>query len=219
MPRQCRALRYVVILITLGLGVACKSTDGGGPVNTSAPANPTQAATPASSSSKASVDVCGLLTKEDIKAVQGEEPTQMQRSERSEGGQIIAQCYYALPTVSNSVVMNVTSRSGGGGADPRELWKQNFAANESKGGEREKASERDRNSKAKRVGGEEEEDAKPEKVADLGQDAYWVASRVGGALYVLTKDSFFRISVGGAGDAKAKLNKSKTLARKVLPRL
>jgi len=35
----------------------------------------------------------------------------------------------------------------------------------------------------------------------------------------LKKDLFFRISVGGAGDEKAKLNKSKTLAQNVLKRL
>ncbi|HVS20694.1 MAG TPA: hypothetical protein VHD88_02535 [Pyrinomonadaceae bacterium] len=65
----------------------------------------------------------------------------------------------------------------------------------------------------------EEESAKPEKVSGLGDDAYWLASPVGGALYVLKKNTFFRISVGGAGDAKSKLSKSKTLARKVLGRI
>ena len=53
----------------------------------------------------------------------------------------------------------------------------------------------------------------------LGDEAFWIGSRVGGALYVLKKDLFFRISVGGAGDEKAKLNKSRTLAQNVLKRL
>ena len=58
----------------------------------------------------------------------------------------MTQCYYALPTTSNSVVLNVTT-----------------------------AGERD----------EEEEGARPERVNGLGEEAFWLASRVGGALYVL----------------------------------
>ena len=69
------------------------------------------------------------------------------------------------------------------------------------------------------AGEEEEEGAAPEKVKDLGDEAFWMASRVGGALYVLKKDVFFRISVGGAGDERTKLKKSKTLAQQVLKRI
>jgi hypothetical protein len=39
------------------------------------------------------------------------------------------------------------------------------------------------------------------------------------ALYVLKNDLFFRLSIGGAGDQQAKLNKSKTLAQKILKKL
>jgi hypothetical protein len=46
-----------------------------------------------------------------------------------------------------------------------------------------------------------------------------LSNRVGGELYVLKGDSFFRISVGGAGDKAAKIDKSKKLAQMVLKHL
>ena len=42
---------------------------------------------------------------------------------------------------------------------------------------------------------------------------------MGGALYVLKKDQFLRLSVGGSADARTKLNKSKMLAQQILKKL
>ncbi len=197
---------------------ACKSSDRYTQVNansasaaTSPIATPSATSTAPASTVVGKMDACTLLTNDDLKSVQGESPTQALRSERSDGGFIVAQCYYSLPTVSSSVVLNVTTAAeGASGRSPREFWMHAFASEE-------KGKERDRESKERK--GEEEESAKPEKVSGLGDDAYWAASRVGGALYVLRKDLFFRISIGGAGDVKTKLTKSKTLARKILQRL
>ena len=216
---------YLVALSLMVMFAGCKSTDTSVPANSNAPAaaSPTNVARPATSTSststdgvKAKVDVCNLLTSDDLKQVQGEPLKETQRSDRQDGEFIVAQCYYALPTTVNSVVLNVTTAKEGAGArDPKSFWKETFGRKDEKGSER----ERDRNEKGKPKGGEEEESVAPEKIGDLGDDAYWIASRVGGALYVLKKDVFFRISVGGAGDAKTKLNKSKTLAQRVLKRI
>ena len=65
----------------------------------------------------------------------------------------------------------------------------------------------------------EEKESRPEKISGVGDDAYWEASGIAGALYVLKKDVILRISVGGASDIKTKLEKSKTLAQKALARL
>ncbi len=179
-----------------------------------ATANPaTSPATPNTAALKAKIDTCNLLTSADLKEVQGEAVKEAQRSDRQDGGFIVSQCYYSLPTSSNSVVLNVTTASeGGGAANPRTFWKDTFGRKEEKGKERER--------EAKEKKGEESEESVPQqKIAGLGEDAYWLASRVGGALYVLKKDLFFRISVGGAGDEKSKLKKSKTLAQRVLKRI
>jgi len=175
---------------------------------------------------KAKVDVCALLTSDDLKGVQGEAVKEAQRSDRQDGDFIVAQCYYALPTTSNSVVLNVTTANEGQNAgNPKKFWEDTFGRDEAKGGgrekEREREKERDQAQKDKpKAGGEEEEAvAAPERVNGLGDEAFWIASRVGGALYVLKKDVFFRLSVGGPGDEKTKLKKSKTLAQQVLKRI
>jgi hypothetical protein len=210
---------YAILLSLIALFAACKSMDTRAPVNTngtsiSTPVPvPRAAPTVAGTTAKGKIDPCSLLSNDDIKAVQGEQPTQTQRSDRGDSGYIVSQCYYSLPTTSDSVVLNVTTAAEGAGArHPRDFWKETFTDNEAKN------KKRDREGK-ERKGEEEEEAGKPEKITGLGDDAYWSASRVGGALYVLRQDLFFRISVGGPGDVRSKLNKSRILARKVLQRL
>jgi hypothetical protein len=56
-------------------------------------------------------------------------------------------------------------------------------------------------------------------VRGVGDEAFWSASRIGGALYVLKRDRYLRISVGGKGDPEAKMKKCKALAQKALQRL
>ena len=178
------------------------------------PASTSPAATPAV---KAKVDVCALIDDADLKRVQGEQPKDMQRSDRVDAGFIVSQCYYSLPTTNNSVVLNVTTKGEGPGArDPREYWEVTFASKAEKD-----EPERKRENKPKAKGEDEEGEAaaRPQKIAGLGEDAYWIANRVGGALYVLKKDLFFRVSVGGAGDANAKLKRSRSLAQSVLQRI
>ncbi|MDX6574331.1 MAG: hypothetical protein QOE96_284 [Blastocatellia bacterium] len=232
MPPRVYAIIFGLILVCTG----CKSTDSNAPANVStAPGSSPAAMTspaaalpaaPETSAVKARVDVCTLLTADDLKNVQGEKFKEAQRSDRRDGAFIIAQCYYSLPTTSNSVVLNVTTPGDGQAAgNPKQFWEDTFGKDEAKGGDRNKEREREKEraqakkDKPKEGGAEEEEGAAPEKVNGLGFEAFWIASRVGGALYVLKKDVFFRISVGGAGDEKAKLKKSKTLAQQVLKRI
>lgn len=119
-------------------------------------------------------------------------------------------------SAGNSVVLNVTTAGEGQSTrNPRSFWQGIFGRKEEKGGER----EREKRSEAKKEGEEAEEGPRSEKVAGLGDDAYWMPSTVGGVLYVLKRDQFFRISVGGGGDQNAKLKKSKTLAQQVLKRI
>jgi hypothetical protein len=219
MPAKAYAVIFCLVVITTGC--SSKDTSTTNTANTPASASPGATANPATSPAtlnpaavKAKIDTCSLLTSADLKEVQGEAVKEAQRSDRQDGGFIVSQCYYSLPTSSNSVVLNVTTASEvGGAANPRTFWKDTFGRKEEKG------KERDREAKKEKKGEESEESVPAQKIAGLGEDAYWLASRVGGALYVLKKDLFFRISVGGAGDEKSKLKKSKTLAQRVLKRI
>jgi len=179
---------------------------------------------------KSKIDVCNLLTSDDLKEVQGESFKEAQRSDRLDGEFIVAQCYYALPTTVNSVVVSVTSAKDETAArSAKAFWEQTFSKYDDE--EREGKVDRDKEKKRERepdkareprereAEGEEKEASPPERVKELGDEAFWVGSPIGGALYVLKSDLIFRLSVGGAGDQKAKLNKSKALAQKILKRL
>ena len=223
-------LKLSVIVLCLLFFASCNSKETGSTTN--APANSTSNSATNSSTSpaannpaavKSKVDPCSLLTSNEIKLVQGEAFANAMRSDRQDGDFIVGQCYYALPTSVNSVVVNVTTAKDTAGApNPRDFWEGTFGKEAGEGNDQDKKREKEKPKKAaagERREEEGEEAAKPEKVNGLGDEAFWIGSRVGGALYVLKKDLFFRISVGGAGDEKAKLNKSKTLAQNVLKRL
>jgi hypothetical protein len=218
------SFRPWVLVVCLALFSACSSRETNSPANSNAGASPgnnpaTTGATPAAGNVKANIDVCALLTAEDLKNVQGEAYKDALRSDRQDGDFIVAQCYYALPTTTNSVVLNVTgARPAAGAQSPRAFWERTFGkaeASEKSGKDRDK----ERRVEGQERGEEREEEAKPQKINGMGDEAFWVASRVGGALYVLKKDQFFRLSVGGAGDEKSKLAKSKTLAQSILKKL
>ena len=207
------------------LATSCRQTHGGfGPGGNSSggPATPNS---PAARSSvvKSKIDVCNLLTSDDLKALQGEAYQDARRSDRLDGDFVVAQCYYAMPTTVNSVVVNVTTaRDEAGAPNPKTFWEQTVGRDEEK--EREGKGEREREQakpkeRERGEAGEEKESSPPQRVKDLGDEAFWVGSPVGGALYVLKNDLFFRISIGGAGDQKSKLNKSRTLAEKILKQL
>ena len=203
---------WVIGLALLVIAGACKSSDSNPPAGstpspaaTISSASPAGSATPASSGAAGTskIDPCKLLTSDELKLVQGETLKEASRSDRDSAEFAVAQCYYLLPTPANSVVVNVTTRKDGGQI-PKEFWERKFEEAGAKGDEGET---------------EKEESARPEKISGIGEEAYWEASGVGGALYILQSNVIFRISVGGASDNKTKLNKSKTLARKALARI
>ncbi len=150
----------------------------------------------------ARLDACTLLTSEAIEKVQGE-PLQEDRPSGNTNG--VAGCYFMLPTASNSISLSVVQKSTAPGArDPKEFWQDAFHKAKPEKKEEE---------------GEIEKSEPPEKVADLGDEAYWIGNRVGGQLMVLKGDLYFKLSVGGANDRATRLEKSKKLARVVLQRL
>ncbi len=160
---------------------------------------------------KANIDPCSLLTAEEIESVQGEPVIDTHSSSQTGRGFVVSQCYFQLHTSANSISLNVTQKSDGPDArDPKEYWRHSFHREDESG-------EADR--KDKRQEEEEERKSPPERVPDLGDEAFWTGSHVGSVLYVLKRDVFIRISVGGSGDLASKLEKSKTLAQGALKRL
>lgn len=147
---------------------------------------------------------CGLLTAEEVQAVQGEAFRSTKASTGPGPGLSISQCYFELPTPVNSIVLTVTRKGTEAGAkDPKESWREIF--------HEEHAKEKEEEGEGERKG--------PEKIEGLGDEAFWTGNRVGGALFVLKGNCYIRISVGGAGTQEQKTEKSKALAASVLKRL
>ncbi len=168
------------------------------------------------------MDACSLLTSKDLQLIQGEALKETKPSTRSDGGFNISQCFYTLPTFTNSVSLLVAQRGESVGArDPKDFWKETFNRIDESDTERarEKDKDKDKDNKDKVQGREEEGEAIPQKIAGVGDDAYWTGNRVGGALYALKGNTYIRISVGGPGDQATKIKKAKALAQIILKRL
>ena len=221
---------YAVIFLLMIFGAGCKSMENSAPANpnsgtasSATPAavgNPAASSTPSASPVKSEIDACNLLSGDDLRSILGEAYKEAQRSDREDNGLVISQCYYQMPNMANSIVLNVTTPKRGSGARiPGVFWEETF--HKEVGKDRDGNRDRDRKREKPPVRGEEEEEgAPPERIKGLGQEAFWSASRVGGALYVKRDDYiFFRISIGGADNASTKLNKSKRLAQLILKKL
>ena len=218
---------YVIIFLLVIVVAGCKSTENSAPANpnlgTASTPTPAAVGNPAASSTnsvKSEIDACNLLSGDDFKSIAGESYKEAQRSDREDRGLVISQCYYQMPNMANSIVLNVTTpKRGSGSRNPGVFWDETFT----KAAEKDRDRNRDRDRKSEKPpvrGAEEEEGAPPERIKGLGQEAFWSASRVGGALYVKRDDYiFFRISIGGADNASTKLNKSKRLAQLILKKL
>lgn len=200
MTRRILAEFTIVVSLVALVATGCSKPKTAEKTNSPSPsATPSVSVAPAITA--ADSDACALLTKEEIQAVQGEPFKETKPSQKSGSGLIVSQCYFELPTPVNSVVLTVT-RKADGGRDPSESWQETF--------HREKAPERKK---------EEGEEKEPLKVEGVGDEAFWTGNRVGGALFVLKGNAYIRISVGGAGDQAAKIEKSKALAVSALKRL
>lgn len=223
-------LRLIVLLLCLFVVTGCRGsgtsqkatnadavrTEQPSPTSTTSPATPstqqpTTAAAADSPKAKPKLDACAMLTSEEIQLIQGEALKETKLSERSADGFYISQCFFTLPTFTNSISLAITQRADGPEArDPRKFWKDNFHR------DKERTKERDRE---KERGEEEEGERPPRKITGIGEEAFWMASPAAGILYVLKGPNYARISVGGSGDPETKLRKSKALARKVIDRL
>ena len=155
---------------------------------------------------------CTLLSSSVIKSVQGEPLKQSKGSQAQNESMIISQCFYSLPTFTNSISLTLNLPLSGnasrtGPRYPLEKW---FHADTSDNQDRTRIlTLRSRRTKEpKRI-----RSACP--VSGLGDEAFWVRRFVG-TLYVLKGDTVLRISIGGKQDDAARFRKAQP--RQVRPR-
>src|SRR5947207_6799998 len=79
-------------------------------------------------SNQAQIDVCGLLTKEEIEAIQGSPIKETKSSAHSDAGFLVSQCFYTAAEFARSVNLSVTQRdpSSLDGRDPKTFWGETF---------------------------------------------------------------------------------------------
>jgi hypothetical protein len=210
-------IKLIVILICYILVAGCKTStptqpSGNSPQSSTETSSPlaspgTQARPPGPAESvsvSAKVDACALLTSQEIESVQGEAVKETKLSGKAATGFSISQCFFTLPTFTNSVSLLVAQKGEGAGAqNPKSFWRQTF--HEPRRGNEEEEKEKD--------------SVPPKKIKGIGEEAFWTGSRIGGALYVLKGDTYIRVSVGGPSNQASKINRSKALAQKALARL
>lgn len=193
------------LLLSFAAGLLAVSWGCSKPATPLPPDPGTNAAAPSPVSSPGSpaIDACSLLTSEEIQAVQGEAFKEKKPTVDSKGNLSVSQCYFALPTFSNSVSLQVVQRGTGAQAsDPKQAWNEMFhKAQPSPVGEGPKRKE------------------PPEPIEGLGDEAFWAGNEKVGALYALKGNSYIRVSVGGGDDKPTKIKKSTDLAQLVLKRL
>lgn len=170
-----------------------------------------QAAAPSTSPTATDVraNACALIMAGEIEKVQGEKIIETKPSSQRADNFAVAQCYYVATDNAKSVVLSVyrADPDNPTGQRPKQFWQERFAAlGEENGnvsnGERKK-----------------EKSTPPQPVKGLGDEAYWLDNKLGGALYVLKGDEFLRVSVGGTTDTDLRISKAKSIAQEALKRM
>lgn len=216
--RKVMLLRnFFLVCCLLVLLTSCKksSTDLSSAPSIPTPEKSLQKLTdvPNHESGPAKFEVCGLLKPEEIKTLTGTLIKGQKSSGRSNGSLQISQCVYEADELSKSLslVVTQTDSARGGKEGGRDFWQKAFGRYAEGGDEKDKERERD----AKNESVEEEEHRPPRRIEGLGEEAFWTA----GSLYVLNKDAFIRVSIGGTDTEETKLTHSKALAEVALKRL
>lgn len=208
----------VFLLIWFPFGCSAPRTDDSPrSVVQSSPAPPPHQQDTAAIPNRNSLDACTLLSKAEIEAVQGEpvkEVKEVKASPEKGSSLLTSQCFFALPNFANSISVALTV-PGSSRLGARELWQEQFHGAATSEKELDPSEGNGKSSPDQ----EKRKLLQPEAVSGLGEEAYWVRSRFGGALYVLKGDAFLRISIGGKQDDSLRLKKAQTLAKNALGRM
>jgi hypothetical protein len=164
---------------------------------------------------KPMIDPCTLLTGRDIQSVQGEAVEETKLSNQQGGGLLMSQCVFRTAAPSKSVSVALASADS---TSPRAFWTKQFHSGKTDGDAEHSASTATKSASASKEK-EEEESTRPRPIPSVGEEAYWVGGPLVGALYVLKRDTFIRISVGGIRQEPLRIQKSIALARAALKRI
>ena len=188
---------------TSPLGAGCRALLCGIPLL--APA----AATAAPELAPPAADACALVERAAVERIQQSVPADLQPSLRSSGGLQVAGCFVRTEDYARSVSLVLTAPDAGAPGAAVARWRALFHGEP----------RADRELEEEPVAVEIERAPASRPIGGVGREAFWIGTAGYGALYVLADERYFRISVGGPGDAAAKLERARALALVVLSRL
>ena len=143
---------------------------------------------------------CSLIPATAIQKAFGEAVTNAKPTYQTSGHLKYSQCFYSLPTFSNSISVSMIAPARNSDHDAaRERWNRSFHRE----GDNDADSE------------EREATANSVPLPNLGDEAFWVHSFVGN-LYVLKGNKFLRISIGGKLTDEERQKRAKALAEAAL---
>lgn len=145
-----------------------------------------------------SPDACELLSRDEVKAVQGEAFEETRLSTSRVDGTITSQCFYRLPAFVDSISVSVI-RPASPSTTADDLWRTLAGPRTNK-----------MTGKGRRPA---------QEVAGLGDEAFWAGNQNAGAMYVLRGRTILRISIGGGETEEKKIEKTRLLAAAALERL
>jgi hypothetical protein len=147
--------------------------------------------------SKTAPNACQVLTPRDVARVQGSKYQRTRLTESSESGVLLSQCLYRLPHVSDSVTVDLIR------GQAHEFWQKHFSAIDA----------------ANALPLKHEPQLEQRIVMGVGEKAVWSGIGRRGSLYVLSRDTVIRVSVGGGGSEDERIERARRLADRVVHRL
>ena len=193
-----KAKTFVLVALSFAaISTACSKRE------TAPPPQSKTAETTEAQPAKPLVDVCSLLTAEEVASVQGEEVKDQKEFEALEDGLGIAECHFLIPGDTQAVRLRLVQAAGGANSgDPRTAWKEGFAPEVL----------------AEKTSGRRKWEP-PEAIPQLGEEAYWRGDSKNGALYVLKGNAYLRLTIGGREEKETKIKKCAALAEIALKRM
>lgn len=156
------------------------------------------------------LDPCSLISSQSLERSQNAKFYAAQPHSHDAGSFTASQCFFKLLPESSSVSLQLLTRSVKDRLNPREFWRHKFHPTKP-----EEAA--DKGDEAEAQGSKHQKP--PQHIAGIGDDAFWVDTGRGGALYVLIGDQILRLSLGGKATQAEKTQRATLLAKEAIEKL
>lgn len=167
------------------------------------------------------IDVCALISREDVQSIQGATIKEVKSSENTNGGFHTSDCSYTGDSNDQSVTLSLVQKNAGSpkAVEPKEYWKTSFSRYSDETKQIDEQAEKEKSEDEHEIEVHPANVRPPKRIEGLGDAAFWMTNFTGGGLYVLKGNIFIRITINGPESEESRIEKSKALAAKALSKL